>query len=99
MTDIILAAIGLVSFLLAVFGSIYLSKKNSDSIGKEEEIIKLLREEKVSTNRKFHKKRKSVPGIVFKLNSDNTDLIYQTAREKKLSVGELLLAARINSLK
>jgi uncharacterized protein YpmB len=99
MIDIILIIIGSLSMLLAVIGSIYLTKSNSELSEKEVKAIQLLREEKLLSKRKSIKKKNFVPLKINGLNNQDQNFIYKTAREKKLSVGELLLAARINSLK
>lgn len=99
MIDIILIIIGSLSMLLVVIGSVYLNKSNSELSEKEVKAIQMLREEKLLSNKKSFRKKKSFPSNIGCLNNQDQNFICKTAREKKLSVGELLLAARINSLK
>lgn len=99
MIDIILIIIGSISIILAGIGSLYLSKSNSDYSEKELRAIQMLREEKLLTNKKSFKSKKSVPAKIKNLNNLDHNFICKIARDKKLSVGELLLAVRINSLK
>lgn len=99
MIDIILIIIGSLSMLLAVIGSIYLSKSNSGYSQKEVKAIQMLREEKLILNKRSSKKKKSISTKIIGLKNQDQNFILKTAREKKLSVGELLLAARIKSLK
>lgn len=99
MIDIILIIIGSLSMILVVIGSVYLNKSNSEFSEKEVKAIQLLREEKLIAINKSFRKKKSIPAKIKNLNNQDQNFIYKTAREKKLSVGELLLAVRINSLK
>ncbi|GEM_PF-5963095 len=99
MIDVILIIIGSISVVATIIGFKSLNKTNSDFSEDEAKKIQLLREEKLISNKKSFKRKKSIAVNIKNINNIDQKLIYQTAREKRLPVGELLLAARINSLK
>lgn len=99
MIDILLISVAFISVAISVFGFYYLNKTNSKTSTLDSEKIQLLREEKVLVNKRRIRKRKAIPKNIQKLSTDNQMYLHQAAKENRLSVGELILAAKINSLK
>ncbi len=99
MIDTILIIVGFLSMLSAVIGYLYLNKNSEGNFDIESDKISLLREEKLYSKKKSHRRKKSPVKEIKELEIFDQEVLYQTAREKRISVGELLLAARIHSLK
>jgi hypothetical protein len=97
MIDVLMIFIALISLIISALGFIHLNKqKNSEN---DEKILQLIREEKIVSYNKSNRKRKSILNKIKKINTENEKVIYQSARKNRLSVGEILLATKINSMK
>lgn len=98
MIDLILLIVALISIVISVLGFRYLNKSNQQ-ISNSDDLIQLLREERLNFNKKSSRKRKALKKELEKISTINSIEIYQTAKKNGLSVGEILLASKINSLK
>lgn len=98
MIDLILLIVALISIVISVLGFRYLNKSNQQ-ISNGDDVIQLLRQEKLQLNKRQNRKRKALKKELEKISTFNSIEIYQTAKKNGLSVGEILLASKINSLK
>lgn len=99
MIDIILIVVAFISIVISYLSFCHFNKNSSPTTKDANSKIELLRGEKVIINKKSNRKRKSIPKKIEKMSFDNPIYLHQKAKENNLSVGELLLAVRINSLK
>lgn len=99
MIDIILIVVAFISIVISYLSFYHLNKNSSPATKDANSKIELLRGEKVIINKRSNRKRKSIPKEIEKITFDNPTYLHQKAKENNLSVGELLLAVRINSLK
>lgn len=98
MINLILLIVALISIVISVLGFRYLNKSNQQ-ISNGDDVIQLLRQEKLQLNKRQNRKRKALKKELKKISTINSIEIYQTAKKNGLSVGEILLASKINSLK
>lgn len=97
MIDLVLIFLAVISLLTALFGIKYYDRLNN-SMDKNN-LLSLLHFERNKSNKRSNRRREIILKETKKISTNDLNNLYQIAKKNRLSVGEVLLAVKINSYK